>query len=75
MLNGNTNYINSFSGASPARVASCDRRRSSNKSDRPEQGPLVPEGPLIDELIILNNSGDIRDKLKSMSKGKSLSLR
>ncbi|PAV63539.1 hypothetical protein WR25_07693 isoform D [Diploscapter pachys] len=59
-------------GASPARIASCDRRRSSNKSDKSEQGPLVPEGPLIDELVILNNSGDLRDKLKSMSKGKPL---
>ncbi|PAV63538.1 hypothetical protein WR25_07693 isoform C [Diploscapter pachys] len=71
-LNENINYINSFSGASPARIASCDRRRSSNKSDKSEQGPLVPEGPLIDELVILNNSGDLRDKLKSMSKGKPL---
>ncbi|PAV56390.1 hypothetical protein WR25_15497 isoform C [Diploscapter pachys] len=61
-------------GASPARIASCDRRRSSNKSDKSEQGPLVPEGPLIDELIILNNSGDLRDKLKSMSKASKLRL-
>ncbi|PIO63498.1 hypothetical protein TELCIR_14901 [Teladorsagia circumcincta] len=50
--------------SSSSRPAKVHRKRSSGK----EHGPPVPEGPVVDELII-NAEPDLKDRLKNVSKG------
>ncbi|PIO67967.1 hypothetical protein TELCIR_10267 [Teladorsagia circumcincta] len=53
--------------SSSSRPAKVHRKRSSGK----EHGPPVPEGPVVDELII-NAEPDLKDRLKNVSKGETL---
>nr|CDJ80936.1 Ubiquitin system component Cue domain containing protein [Haemonchus contortus] len=52
-----------YTSSSSSRSYKTHRKRSSGK----EQGPPVPEGPVVDELII-NAEPDLKDRLKNVSK-------